>query len=107
MRFALTLYVKFFLYFFMKYLLFSFIGISYLLSQSKPNNTCQYDGLLLQKSYEYKYEDFKKAFKWKCLRGHTYWIVENTAVGLNGVAGYEQPLRKEINNLIDLLIEEE
>ena len=39
---------------------------------------CQYDGNELQKTYEYKIENFKRAYKWKCLPvgRHTYWIVE-------------------------------
>ena len=42
--------------------------------------TCQYDGYKLKKTFESKpYEpgdNLKKAYKWKCLSGHEYWIVE-------------------------------
>jgi len=45
---------------------------------NSSGRTCQYDGNELQKTYEYKIENFKRAYKWKCLPvgRHTYWIVE-------------------------------
>jgi len=47
-------------------------------SINKPK--CQYDGYDLKKTFESKpYEpgdNLKKAYKWKCLSGHEYWIVE-------------------------------
>jgi len=47
-------------------------------SINKPK--CQYDGLELKNTLDSKpYEpsdNLKKAYKWKCLRGHEYWIVE-------------------------------
>ena len=40
----------------------------------------QYDGYELKKTFESKpYEpsdNLKTAYKWKCLSGHEYWIVE-------------------------------
>ena len=45
---------------------------------NSSGRTCQYDGNELQKTLEYKIENFKTAYKWKCLPvgEHTYWIVE-------------------------------
>ena len=47
-------------------------------SISKPK--CQYDGYELKNTFESKpYEpggNLKTAYKWKCLSGHEYWIVQ-------------------------------
>jgi|TARA_Y100000310_G_C20559640_1_gene752377 hypothetical protein len=73
-----------------------------ILSTAWGQTSCQYDGLKLSNTYESKIENGKKAYLWKCINGHQYWIVANTYAGTSNLGSFQYGT--DVNATIDNLL---